>query len=253
MNKFGSIFFIRFLSLGLLLIACGKDDDGNNDPMNDPVNFVSEVGEGVILSPTATFEEAQQSGAVSITAGNVNYFIGYVQASAVNQDPVLLKYVDGELAWSRADYENTGDDSRGYGIIWDGTQTLYAVFSATGTQPPIDQSFLRWSDEGWHTSYGQGGGPRVAVLMKINVADGEPERATYLMSRLSNGDANSLLVKEMSLLNTGNVKLRADAWFSPLKTNKAPFDCEGSSPFDYTLELSGDLSYAISASAVGCQ
>lgn len=253
MKKAANISWSLVLLAAAITSSCGKDDEGNNDPMNDPVNFVSEVGEGLVLSPTATFEEAEASGAVSITAGNVTYFIGYVQASANNQDPVLLKYVDGELAWSRADYENTGDDSRGYGIIWDGTQTLYAVFSATGTQPPIDQSFLRWSDEGWHTSYGQGGGPRVAVLMKINVADGEPERATYLMSRLSNGDANSLLIKEMSLLNTGNVKLRADAWFSPLKTNKAPFNCEGSSPFDYTLELSGDLSYAISASAVGCQ
>ncbi len=240
--------------LGIFVFCACADDDGSDitDPGEISKSSVSEIGESTAFRPDASMEELTESGAISVGAGNVRYFIGYRQVSPQNQDPILAKYVDGELVWVRIAYETTGDDSRGYGLIWDGAETLYAIFSVTGTQGPSDGDYRRFATKGWHKSYGQGGGAKATVAMKINPNNGEPQGATYLMGRLANGNANTLIVKNLQLLNNGNLLLNADCWYSPLRVNKEPFECEGDAPFDYTLELSGDLTEAKDAQVTGC-
>ncbi len=251
--SFYSSVFLFYLLLSIAL-GCTKDNgDDEIDKGAIPLSAVSSVGEGHTFGTDATYESLIQSDVVRVTAGNTSYFIGYRQVSANNQDPIIAKYVDGQQAWVRTDLETSGDDSRGYGVLWDGAGLLYMVFTTTGTQGAAQDDFRQYAENGWQTSYGQGGGAKAAIIAKINPATGEPLAATFAMARKENGNANSLIIKEMDYLNNGNLKLRANAWFSPLKTNKQRLTCQGDSPFDYTLELSGDLSYAAEASAPGCE
>jgi hypothetical protein len=251
-SQFNTFTFVFYLGL-VLVLACTKNSDKEQkDPNQTALNTVSRVGEPHKISESASYDELLSSDVVSVQAGNSTYFIGYQQVSPTNQDPVLAKYVDGELEYFRSDYETTGDDCQGYGLIWDGSSTLYAVFSVTGSQGEPVQDFRRFAINGWHEIYGQDGGAKALVVAKINTDTGQPEKATYAMARLSNGDANTLVVKDMQLLNSGHLKLETKAWYSPLKTNKQPFTCQGEAPFDYEITLSADLSYAVSAEAPGC-
>jgi hypothetical protein len=231
--------------LWLVLGACKKEPG----PLPATEAVVS-VGEAKAFGANETAAQLSAQGVVSVENAGTQFFIGYRQVSANNQDPILVKFVDGQQQWARTDYENTGDDQKGYGLLWDGAERLYAVFSATGTQPGDD--FRRFASNGWLPSYGQGGGAKVAVLARIDPATGEVGAATFLYARLTNGKTNSMQVTDLALTKVGELDLTANAWFSPLKVDKSRFDCSGSSPFVYRLRLSGDLGTALEASAEGC-
>ena len=244
---------IPCLLVAIAFVACLKDDDsGSEEPGSETMNTVSVFGESTAFQSGEDIDSLLARGVLSVQAGNTHFFIGYRQVSIHDQDAIIAKYVDGQLAWVRTEFETTGDDSRGYGLVWDGSENLYAVFSVTGTQGPMDADFRRFTTKGWIKNYGQGGGAKAAVLLKINPDHGEPQFGTFLMGKKSDGQTNSLEIKNLSILNSGHVLIAADAWFSPLQTNQTTFTCEGNSPFDYSLEMRKDLSSAEHASAVGC-
>ncbi len=245
--------FLSCMLGAFVIISCSKDDDIiDEDPGSQTINTVSVFGESTVFQAGEEMGALISRGVLFVAAGNTHFFIGYRQVSDHNQDPIMAKYVDGQLAWVRTEFETTGDDSRGYGLVWDGSENLYAVFSVTGTQGPMDADFRRFTTNGWIANYGQGGGAKAAVILRINQKHGEPESGTFLMGKTNDGKTNSFEVKNISLLNSGNVLIAADSWFSPLQTNQTTFTCEGNSPFDYTLEMRKDLSSAEHASAVGC-
>lgn len=235
------------------IYACSKDDENVIYADEEVLPTLVSIGEGVAFPDQYTLADLESLQAVMVKAGAITYAIGYRQVSALNQDAVLAKFVGNDLIWERSDFETTGDDSRGYALLWDGGQKMYAVFSVTGTQGEASEDFRRFAQNGWHSSYGQGGGAKVAVVASINPDDGEPISATFVMSRLQNGNANSLVVNNMELLNNGHLKLYSDAWFSPYKASRMLFNCQGTSPFAYTLVLDADLMMAVSAEAAGCQ
>jgi hypothetical protein len=230
------------LSVILFLSSCKKE--------NQPNEAISNVGDAQIFSPSDA--EADLTNITSIRDGNTSFYIGYQQVSSNNQNPILAKFKDGQQVWVKTDYEITNDDGKGYGLLWDGGDRLYAVFSATGSQGSSSEDFRRFAQNGWLTSYGAGGGPKVAILAKINPANGEVEHATFLYAKLSNGNSNSMSVKGLSFDADWNVVVDADSWYSPLNVDKQPFSCSGSSPFDYTISFNPDLTEALSASAEGC-
>nr|RNJ65806.1 MAG: hypothetical protein EDM05_29155 [Leptolyngbya sp. IPPAS B-1204] len=195
--------------------------------------------------------------AARLQLGSQTIYIGTQQVTSDNQNPILASFdaKNPSNNWVRTDYEVTGTDGRGYGLFWSGSQ-LYAVFSVDGTQGTPAEDFRRVSGDAtqsWLRSYGAGGGAKVAVLTRINPATGELTDAVYLSSILSSGKSNSLEVKGLSLNAAGNLVVTADSYFAPRRpdgkamTQTAP----GSSPFDYTLEITPDLTTVISTSAVG--
>jgi hypothetical protein len=218
--------------------------------------FISAVNPhpGSFSGVDLTNEEAVKAiGNASITVGDCTLYIGYRQVSSLNQNPCLLCFKAGKQLWCRQDYENTNDDSKGTGLVWDiQNQRLYATFTCTGSQGTPDQDFRRFAKKGWLPSYGQGGGPAIIVLVRIDLTTGDPQVATYISAVLSSGKSNACSLKGLSI-NVGNVVVNAETRFSPRgidrkaliynETKKAP------APFNYTLELTPDLSKAVRATA----
>jgi len=209
------------------------------------------------FTPTATQGAIAALNGPAITIGTQTLYIGTWQRSGNNQDPIIASFdsVNPSNNWVRTDYESTGADGRGYGLFWDGSN-LYGVFSVDGTQGAASEDFRRVSGSAtqqWLRSYGQGGGPKVGVVARINPANGTMDAAAYFSARLSSGNSNSLVVKDMRLNTNNNLVIRADSWFSPRNPDGSAMTQVGSggSPHDYTIEITPDLRTVVNTSAVG--
>ena len=215
-----------------------------------------DFGDGALLTGIETLAQAEASGApsISLSGGRVRYFVGYRQATATNQDPVVIKYRNGNLEWSRTDYEVSTADARAYGIHWAELGELLVVFESTGSGGTADEDFRRFTVDGWLSGPGIGAAPPVAVLARIRESDGEVTAATYLRSQLSNGNPNFLTVTDLAVRQDGRVEVAAESGFSPLKVDGTPFDCSGvaASPIPYRVVLTNDLRAALEAEAPGC-
>lgn len=198
------------------------------------------VGDSVEFSCRDSESAVRQKGGPVVTIGRSRIYIGYRQVSSTNKNPIVVRFNRGRRAWCRTDYETTGDDGEGYGLLWDGSNALYAVFSATGTQGTPSQDYRRFTSRGWLTSYGSGGGPKVAVLARLDPTNGAPNAGTFLTAQLSSGRSNSLEVTGLSWTGSRLV-VTANSWFSPRRANRQPMTCNGSSPFFYRVVFSGNL------------
>lgn len=125
---------------------------------------------------------------------------GYAQVSSINKNPVFAKYSasspENAPLWCRTDYETTGDDGTGQGVVLDTVEgSLYGLFTATGDQGTAD--FGRWASNGWLRSYSDaspagGGGAKVSIVAKIDPETGDPLLATFVTALLSSGKVNSV-------------------------------------------------------------
>lgn len=213
---------------------------------------IASVGRSVAFSCSDSEATVKAKGGPVVRFGTASIYIGYQQVSSINKDPRMIRFDNGVRTWCKSDYEVTGDDGSGYGLIWDGGSMLYGVFGANGTQGTSSQDFRRFATSGWLTSYGQGGSRKIAVLARINPATGTIANATYLSGQLSNGDSNSVTATGLSWTGSSLV-VKSNAWSSPRRTNKTRMSCSGTAPFAHTIEFSANLSTALKASAVNCQ
>lgn len=188
---------------------------------------------------------------VRVAFGQSRIYIGYQQVTSDNQNPIVVRFDSGRRTWCRTDYEVSGDDGRGYGLAWNGGSVLYAVFSATGTQGTASQDYRRFTSRGWLPSYGSGGGPKVAVIARLNPVNGTPYAGTFVTARLSNGRTNSLVVTNLRWTGTSLV-VNANSWFSPRRRDRQPMNCTGSSPFRYRIVFTPNLQLVNSATAERC-
>ncbi|GAB4434272.1 MAG: hypothetical protein OHK0011_17390 [Turneriella sp.] len=185
---------------------------------------------------------------IKLSDGTVK--LGTLQVSAKNQDPVVAFYRDNKLVFCSADYDTSPVDSRAVAATAD-KEHLYVAFSVDGgAKHP--KTFTRFTAGGWQNSYGAGGGAKVLVILKIRKADGVAVAGTYVAAKKQDGKTNSVALKKLEFTNN-SVKLTADSWYSPLKTDKSGYECSGPSPFAYTLQLSADLGTAMSTAAPQCK
>lgn len=210
------------------------------------------VSKGVAFSCQDTEATIKAKGGPSVAFGTANIYIGYAQVSSNNKNPRLIRFDKGVKTWCREDYEMTGDDGTGYGLMWDGSKTLYTVFSSTGSQGKPSQDFRRFAAGGWLSSYGSGGGAKVAVLAKVDPSNGNVQGASFLTGVKGDGKTNSLLVDNLSW-NGSQVVVKARSWFSPRRANKSAMSCSGSSPFNYTLRFTPDLKVVSDVAAQKCR
>lgn len=209
------------------------------------------------FSPGNSEAAIAATSAQRLTIGTQNIYIGTHQISSNNQNPIIASFDSANPAnnWVRTDYETTGADGRGFGLFWDGTN-LYGVFSIDGTQGSSSEDFRRatiGATQNWLKSYGSGGGAKVSVLARINPATGEMTEAAYLSALLSSGNSNTLTVTDISTNASGNLVVQARSFFSPRNPDGSRMTQvgSGSSPFDYTVEITPDLKTVVSTSAVG--
>mmetsp|Transcript_1621 Transcript_1621/g.3673 ORF Transcript_1621/g.3673 Transcript_1621/m.3673 type:complete len:1864 (+) Transcript_1621:37-5628(+) len=140
---------------------------------------------------------------VSVSNGDIEYHVGFDQVSSNDQDACVAKYNINTEQFEYCDcsYDTTPPDTKGYGILWEvESDTIYVAFSQDGgSNEP--ESFTRFTSGGWFNSYGQGGGPSVALLLSIDGSDGSPNTGTYIRATLSNGNANTVSITELSPIN----------------------------------------------------
>ncbi|BAY07085.1 hypothetical protein [Calothrix sp. NIES-2098] len=210
----------------------------------------SSVGSAVTFTCNDSEATIKAKNGPKVTIGSTTIYIGYQQVSSSNKDPRIVRFDNGVKRWCRSDYETTGDDGSGYGLLWDGGSVLYGVFSSTGTQS--GNNFGRFAIGRWLTSYGSGGGPKVAIIARIDPTNGNVRYATFLTAKRPNdGKTNSLLVNSL-LWNGANLTVGAKSWWTPRRTNTSAMNCSGSSPYQYTAVFTGDLTKMNSASAPTC-
>jgi hypothetical protein len=210
----------------------------------------SSIGNAVTLSCNDSEATIKAKNGPKVSNGNTSIYIGYQQVSSNNKNPLTIRFDNGIQTWCKTDYETTNDDGTGYGLYWDGANVLYGVYSSTGSQTGND--FRRFASGRWLSSYGSGGGPKVAVIARINPANGQVDYATFLSAKKAdNGQTNSLVVNNLSWDGT-NLTVQAKSWWTPRRANTNSMICSGSSPYQYTAIFNGDLTTVNSASANTC-
>ncbi|MGD1851273.1 MAG: hypothetical protein ACFCBU_11935 [Cyanophyceae cyanobacterium] len=228
-------------------------DGGNNAGDGNGGAIASSVSGAISFACNESESTLRTRGVTRITQGQSTIYVGFVQVSPNNQDPRIARFDNGQQVWCREDYEITGDDSTGYGLVWDGGDRLYAAFTSTGSRGTPNQDFRRFATNGWLSSYGAGGGPSVTVLAQISPNTGDVRRATFISALQSNGSSNSLRLTELGL-GTNTVTIRANSAFSPRRPDRSAFSCTatGVGGFDYTATFTADLSTVTQAGAPGC-
>ncbi len=189
--------------------------------------------------------------------GSQTIYTGTQQVTAINQNPIVRSFDSANPAnnWTRTDYEVTGSDGRAQGLFWSG-RDLYGVFTVDGTQGDPSQDFRRAAgdaQQSWLRSYGQGGGGKIAVVGRLDPATGELLDAAHLSAVLTSGNSNSFTVDDILLNSSGNLVIRATIAFAPRNPDGSRMYqvTPGSSPFDYTLEITPDLKQVVSTNAPG--
>jgi len=202
-----------------------------------------------------TEAEIQSRQQTNIAVGDTTLYIGYNQVSSNNKDPWVASFTNGKLNWYRKDYEVTDDDSQGTHLLWNNnSKTLYAAFTATGTQGTAQEDFRRFATNGWLKSYtdyspGGGGGGKVAILTKIDLATGNITAASFLTA-LNGTKTNSVSVKNLSF-SGNNLVVEADSAFAPRRVDRTAMTANGisSSEPNYKVVFAPDLGSVISATS----
>jgi ABC-type sugar transport system substrate-binding protein len=194
------------------------------------------------------------SGASSVTLGENAIYVGTWQRTAIDQDPLVasINTATNTLNWLRNDYESVPPDGRGNGVLVTSTGDVYVAFSVDGGS----NNYNFAANGGWLTSYGQGGGGKVGVLVQIDSASGAPLRGTFITAVLNSGNTNSLNISALDVDSNGNIVVSANTAAAPRyeDTSRMPCPAYNSSigVQDYTLVLRPDLSSAVSATAPSC-
>lgn len=206
--------FLRFCSAFLMLLtfSCAdlpiigglfEEEDDNRNELIALLILLSNSGSSGARSCGGY--PGERSGETSVTQGSSTYTTGYSQVSSNNQDAYVFKETGGSLDWCYY-YDGSVDDSRGVAIAAD-SSNLYVAFTCTG-----GNTTFKGTDGAFRTSYGQGGGAKVTFLARISQSTGDIQAATFLISKLSNGNTNSLYPADSNSLTigTGTVTLKAN-------------------------------------------
>jgi hypothetical protein len=204
----------------------------------------ADVGEPVLHAITCDQTEAQvaASGAPRVTRGDATVYIGTEQVGGDDQAPRVVRFDGGARTWCRDDLERSGDDGRGYGLLWSG-DVLLGVFSAVGDQGDPAGDLRRFTGSGWLRSYADasprgGGGAKTAVLVALDPGTGAgiPGRGTWITAD-NGGKVNSATVTDLALDGDG-VRVTVTSAFAPRRADRSAAECSGSSPFtaDYTFD-----------------
>jgi hypothetical protein len=241
--------FLAGFSLSVVLVADLVITQKVPPAFAETVN--SSIGSAVTFSCNDSEATIKAKNGPRVVNGNTAFYIGYQQVSSNNKNPITIRFNNGIKTWCRTDYETTNDDGTGYGLYWSGGSVLYGVYSSTGSQTGSD--FRRFATGRWLSSYGSGGGPKVAVIARINPDNGQVYYATFLTAKKAdNGNTNSLVVRSLSWNGT-NLTVQAKSWWTPRRTNTNSMTCSGASPYIYTAVFTGDLTKVNSASAATCR
>jgi hypothetical protein len=146
------------------------------------------------------------------------YVVSYVQQSSNNQDAFVEKRDDsGNVLW-KVTHAASPADERAVLVTLDEEQNPWVVFTVDGSS--YDDSYItkKFVEEGafqniYQNSYGKGGGPKVAIVARLNANNGRIVKASFLTARLNSGNTNNFTIESIGV-NQGKVTLDAKtaAW-----------------------------------------
>lgn len=189
-----------------------------------------------------------------VCSGNTCLYLAYRQASANNQDPVLVRFDGDSQTFCNQKIEDNGDDGLGVGLLWDDSKDyFYGAFTSKGTQP--GNQYQDYTSGGWIPNFfgtiAQSSDTKVSVILKINLADGTPTKGTFMGAKLMNNDANTCIVSQMDVAQNEEVAIYFSSFFSPVDVpgsspaNSQRMTCTGKSPFIVGYKFDRDLSAPI--------
>ncbi|MDX1904814.1 MAG: hypothetical protein SFU27_11710 [Thermonemataceae bacterium] len=193
--------YALLFALGIVT-ACKKSD--NPQPTTSPT-----------LNTTTTITD---------NAGNT-YSVGYEQVSSNNKDPfVLKKDANGNQLW-KYNHESTSVDGTAYLVILDNNAQPWVVFSVDGGSNDADYISKKWVETNafsnvFMNSYGNGGGPKVAVLAQLDANTGKILKGTFLTARKDDGKTNTFTIKSIGT-NNGNIAFEAETTAWPFSTGSS--------------------------------
>jgi len=187
--------------------------------------------------------------------GSTGYFFGNNRFPDHDKDPVIAKFVGGELAWCMSEYETSKEVSEAYGFAFNPVNGMtYVVFSITGNSGSFTTDFRNVVENGWIDDYGIGStlGAPVSVIAILDSENGDLMDATYLPTRRRFGSTSWSSVEDIQFDSENNLIVKLTAGYLPLRTDKTRMECNGVSPREWTVVLTPDLTEALSTMAVGC-
>ncbi|WP_430907929.1 hypothetical protein [Maribacter sp. 2-571] len=184
------------LMASIFLFGCSEENDSEPMPLSVP-------------SALDSTEEATD------TEGN-RYQVGFNQVSAINQDPFVRKSTAaGETLWY-LEHEKSEVDGRATHIFIDADDMPWVVFSVVGgsySEAYITERELA-SEAAfggvYQGDYGNGGGPQVSIVARLNPDTGKIEKASYVTARKTDGKTNGLKIKSLGMVD-GKIAFDAEA------------------------------------------
>ncbi|MDJ1183917.1 PEP-CTERM sorting domain-containing protein [Roseofilum casamattae] len=231
------------------------------------IDTETSIGNGTAkFSPSDSEAVISATDAARVMSGSQTIYIGTQQVSGINQNPIIASFdpSNPDRNWVRNDYETTGADGRGRGLLWDGDSNLYGFFSVDGTQGLPSEDFREAASDAtqpWLRSYGSGGGASVSVVGKLDPLTGDLVSAAYLSALLMNGNSNTLSVTDAEMLEFSDAHegaelvVFASTFFGPRRPDGSLMErnpgSDLTSPFDYRVIFSNDLRTVLSTEAIG--
>jgi hypothetical protein len=186
------------LTISLLSVtACGTTDTDDSIPSD------------IFLSTSSSMTDQ----------GGNRYEVGIRQTDDGWNNPVVTKQdANGELLWS-LEHDNSPVDVRAEVVTLDTNQRPWVVFTLDGGSSSNSYITLRATSETafqsvFQSNYGQGGGPQVSVIARLNPENGVIERATFLTARMDNGNTNRFRVRGIGVAD-GFVRIQGESGFRP--------------------------------------
>ena len=216
-------------------------------------NTSNTVGSGFDITDRDALDAA---GIAFVEVGGTRIYTGTRQVSPNNQDPFVVSFTGDRLNWQQV-HDQSPIDADGAALLWDGgSDSLYAAFGVDGGSGGPN-TFGPLTQGGW-LGFGRAprGGLKATVLLRLDATTGEALNGTYISAIGEDGTTRSAgNISNFLFGDGGSIILDLDAFFSPRGIDGQVIDPErnfvGTSPFEYRIELSADLSTALDAIAVG--
>jgi hypothetical protein len=191
--------------------------------------------------------EVDAAGAPSITFGETTIAVGFEQVSGNNQDPVVVRFDAGTQTYCRY-HETGGPDGRANGFTWDGGAAAYVVYTVVGGGSGIEAA----TTNGWLASYGNGGGPKVSVLARLDTATGELDAGTFVIAKKQDGKTNTHgPAAAPTKLAGGGVEFLGESAFQPMNPDRSIMVCTDY-PFSTRYRFDDTLSSLSCSSSTNC-
>jgi hypothetical protein len=176
---------------------------------SSPIETDDSIASDIPLSTSVTATDSD---------GN-RYETGFNQIEDNQQNPFVRKYdANNDLLWE-IEHDNSPVDVRGILVTIDLQNRPWVVFTLDGGSSSSSYLATRSTSENafsgvFQSSYGQGGGPTVSVITRLNPENGIIERGTFLTARLNNGNTNTLRVRGIGVAD-GFVRVQTESAFRP--------------------------------------